>query len=440
MTSVALVVLDTLRKDYFDEYFDWLPGRWFDHCYSPSHRTPPVHASLFCGRYPSELGVYTDTDQLDCPDPTLAEVLSESTYQTRAFSANTYVTSHFGFDRGFKEFETPWQLAALDGDVFDFQSHVGESDKDGIRMYLSALGATLRSDKPTLRSLIYGAKLFGSSRGMFGLGDDGAHEALSYVEQLEVAEKEFFFCNLMEAHEPYEPPADYRTVELHNFPTTVEVAMREYDVDPVKVEQAYEDSVQYLASKYRDIFAELRSSFDYVITCADHGELFDRDGLWGHFFGLYPELSHVPLVVSGPELDDEHRPEVVSLLDVHRTVLDLTDVEAESRGRSLVGAVTSGSFLTECHGIAQRRLDNLQHEPDALERARQYDVELSGIATPVDYYGYETIHDFIETGESVHENPRSTMVDLSDSLTRVSGERGDVSNSVQNRLEDLGYM
>ena len=41
------------------------------------------------------------------------------------------------------------------------------------------------------------------------------------------------------------------------------------------------------------------SEFDIVVTCADHGELLGEHDLWGHGFGLYPELLRVPLVVSG---------------------------------------------------------------------------------------------------------------------------------------------
>lgn len=55
--NIALIVLDTLRKDSFDEHFDWLPGRRFENAWAPSHWTVPVHASLFTGHYPSEVGV-----------------------------------------------------------------------------------------------------------------------------------------------------------------------------------------------------------------------------------------------------------------------------------------------------------------------------------------------------------------------------------------------
>jgi arylsulfatase A-like enzyme len=64
--NVAIVVLDTLRKDAFDREFDWLPGRRFSAAYSTGSWTVPAHASLFAGKYPSELGVHSKNRFLDC--------------------------------------------------------------------------------------------------------------------------------------------------------------------------------------------------------------------------------------------------------------------------------------------------------------------------------------------------------------------------------------
>lgn len=103
--SIAVVVLDTLRKDAFDEYFDWLHGRRFENAWSPSHWTTPVHAWMHTGRYSNETGVYADRQQFDCEYTSLAEDLQAAEYQTRYLSCNVNVTPYFGFDRRFDEFE-----------------------------------------------------------------------------------------------------------------------------------------------------------------------------------------------------------------------------------------------------------------------------------------------------------------------------------------------
>jgi len=37
VANIAVVVLDTVRADVFEEAFGWLPGTWFDAAYSTSH-------------------------------------------------------------------------------------------------------------------------------------------------------------------------------------------------------------------------------------------------------------------------------------------------------------------------------------------------------------------------------------------------------------------
>ena len=80
--NVAVVVLDTLRRDRFREYFDWLPGQFYSRAFSTSHWTVPAHASLFTGKYGSELGVTAKSPSLDCDEITLPEALSAAGYRT----------------------------------------------------------------------------------------------------------------------------------------------------------------------------------------------------------------------------------------------------------------------------------------------------------------------------------------------------------------------
>jgi arylsulfatase A-like enzyme len=69
--NVVLVVSDPLRYDAFETHFDWLPGLRFENAWASGNRTVPVYASLFTGRYPSEIDVHAGHTMLDRPDPTL---------------------------------------------------------------------------------------------------------------------------------------------------------------------------------------------------------------------------------------------------------------------------------------------------------------------------------------------------------------------------------
>lgn len=441
MTSVALVVLDTLRKDYFDKYFDWLPGTRYNQAWSPSHRTPPVHGALFCGRYPSELGFDVNQDRLQCPEPTLAESLSDAGYETTAFSANPYITEHFDFDRGFQSFNSPWQLDGLSDEIFDWRDAASDTDKDGASMYARLIKQLISSEQKMSSSLLYGLRLFLNNRGLLGVNDDGISEAIEFTANREFPEDSFLFMNFMEAHEPYLPPQSHRSTNMHDQPTTVEMTVQGFDIDGEEVRTAYEDSVRYLSDKYRDLFDSLTESFDVIITCADHGELLGRDGMWGHFYGVYPELTNVPLVVWNGETESEQSESVVSLLDAHSTILEAAGVERSSRGSSLLGSCDGGTYLSQSFGISEDRLENLDQSSIETSNETRFTTELTALASPKNYYRYETPEGVVQNGTSIHEDPTSVQDDLESDLnhTTENNELG-LSESVESKLDELGYL
>ena len=442
MTNIALVVLDTLRKDAFDDHFEWLPGRHFERAYSTSHRTVPVHASLFTGEYASELGVGGSQERLTSESEVLAEQLRAEGYVTRAFSANPYISPEFGYDQGFEVFDGSWRLNSFDSDVFDWGVFIANSQNEGPTRYLRGLWNCIASNCNTFRSLKHGVtlKLYDSGVGPFGI-DDGAKTALKTVRETSFGEREFLFINLMEAHAPYNPPPTYRTVDEPEFDGVSATIAEKTDIDSNQLRQSYEDSVRYLSDVYQDMFAELREEFDYVITLSDHGELFGEHNAWNHCYGVFPELTRVPLSIWSGEDETVSEEAVVSLLDVHRTVLDLASVECDSRGRTLLGDPESRTCLVEYHGLTPRQLDRLEGEGFSRDRLEAYDQSLDAIAAPRDYYGYETRKGFIETGTPTISNPRAKLESLVEELSqhkKIESNR-EVKKSVLNQLEDLGY-
>jgi len=442
MANIALVVLDTVRKDTFDDVFDWLPGTHFEQAFSTSHRTVPAHASLFTGQYASEVGITAGHASLDTDSPVLAERLNDAGHRTRAFSANPYISGEFNFDRGFDEFTGSWRLQSFDSDLFDWGIFIANSAGEGPLRYFRALRECVTGDCDTVRSLKHGAtlKLYDRGLGPFQM-DDGARAALDYVRNTSFGADEFLFLNLMEAHAPYNPPSSYQ----HHSPTEFD-AVRATLTDPPTVDVqelrgAYEDSVTYLAEVYADIFGELQTTFDYIITVADHGELFGEHGAWNHCYGVYPELTQVPLVIWEGRNDRSSDHTVTSLLDVYATVLDMADHDAEARGTTLLDDRNGGVYLTEYFGLTPRQRRRLGTEDVPKETIEAYNQPLAGIATPDDFYGFETQEGFTHHGTSVLSNPRAELDSRLDSLDRP--DRGsdptEVAESVLSQLEDLGY-
>ena len=455
MTNVALVVLDTLRKDAFDDFFEWLPGIRFENAWTPSAWTTPVHASLFGGGYPSELGVYAKTESLDCDRLVLAEALSEAGYTTRAFSANANIGEAFNFDRGFDSFWHSWRGRKHDEDILDWGNFIATTQDLGPSRFLRAIYACVTGDVDTVASLSYGLKMKARDMGIETIsgGDDGAQLALETVRETEFADNEFFFLNLMEAHGPYDPPSDYQTVDYSASPNIDDTIGDGPDEPTATIRLAYDDCVRYLSDVYRDIFAELRADFDYVITLGDHGELFGEDGVWGHNHGIYPELVHVPLSVYTGDDSVEHRDESVSLIDVHRTVLDLTGANAPSRGENLLKGTTPRDLFVERYGLRQNRIKQMPKNGHNNQTIKRYDRHLFGVRVPDGRYGYETLDGF-QTKPRITDagvdgradrddtgDLRERLDRVRDSLDTVPVSLGDegVPEDVRNRLEELGY-
>jgi arylsulfatase A-like enzyme len=454
MENIALVVLDTLRKNAFDRHFDWLPGLRFENAWAPSHWTVPVHASMFTGQYPSELGVYATAERLDCPDTVLAEHLSRTGYTTRAFSTNGNISSYFDYDRGFDVFDVNWRAEGWQeelelndaGDVFDWKRFDSESTlppviHSVVGMYRSFVGDY--DIGPSIRHWL-GRKLRGPGSPGFEdtYRDFGASEALEWIRTQEFsANGEFCFINLMEAHNPYEPPEDYQTVDpvrIHGLTASV----FDPEADPERVRTAYDDSVRYLSDVYERIFEELQADFDYIVTLSDHGELLGEHDRWEHLCGLYPELTHVPLVITG--VAPGTREEMVNLRDVHRTISSLAGIDPvdTADGRNVLDPQSSPEpTLAEYHGLSPLHVRSLSEEE--LAALSYLDTDLRAVAVPPKYYGYETAEgEWQSRGSSPVEDPRQLLSELQESLNirHVTDEEYEaIEDEVLDHLEDLGY-
>ncbi|UWG47968.1 Arylsulfatase A or related enzyme [Halanaeroarchaeum sp. HSR-CO] len=432
MTSVALVVLDTLRADSFEEHFDWLDGATFTRAYSSSHWTIPAHASLFTGRYASEVGTTGTSPSLDWTGQTLAEAFQEAGYRCRALNANTQLSQYEGWERGFNLFEGAANLGRIDDSIFDWGRHI-DATEPGIERYLSGIWGCLTEDCNTMESLQYGYGLVKRPA-----WDGGARAVRRRLEHMEVEDEEFLFVNLMDTHTPYHPPPGSED------PVTVVIADAFADgvTEPEKIRAAYRAATTDLAEVYRDIVAILETEYEYVITLSDHGELLGEHGLWNHSVGLHPELVHVPLVVNGPDIESGYRHEPVNLLDVHRTVAELASVDVASNGRDLFGLLEPKELLFESHGLLPFHRSQFERVDAPLKEFERWQTDLAGFVTKDGAYYYESEPgEFAVIGKTKERAPRDRLEELKTELDRREVEPAeiDITNEVRKRLEELGY-
>lgn len=429
MTSVAVIVLDTLRKDSFNNHFDWLPGTRFEQVYSPSHYTVPVHAGLFTGQYPSDVGVSAKHEQFDCEEMSIVEKISEDGNETVGFSANGLLTSDRSFDRGFDRYETSWRVRLMDDDVFGWSRAAREIPPGPLRD-VRAVWQCIRSDTATIPSLQLGWRQKFADH-------DGGRRVLELARSGAFESADFLFVNLMEAHSPYRSPDEYEMPDANSVdPETI----LQGDADLSTHRARYEIAVEWLSDLYEMIFDEIREDFDYVFTLSDHGELFGEHGARAHFHGVYPELVEVPLCVSGLDERSAVTGEPRSLLDVHRTVASLMDVSTDSVGIDLRESAPDRDCFTEYHGFRAMRLEQLNREGVDQATVEAYDRPLIGHVSVGHEYAYQHI------SEGSLESTPTTRPELNEWADRVKSaiaDHGtvsrDLSDSALNQLRDLGY-
>jgi arylsulfatase A-like enzyme len=439
MNNIALVVLDTVRKDFFDEYFDWIDGLQFHSAYSTANWTGPAHASMFTGEYGSAVGVSSKSRKLDCDRQVLTEKLRQAGYNTRGWSANPNVSSKMDFDRGFGEFKGLNSIRVGGKDILDFDKIRREYDYSSeYRLYLRILYEAITSDCSTIGTLQTGMDSL-LDYDLTPTVDDGAATVLRLLEETQFGDREFLFINLMEAHTPYHPPEPYRKLS-----SPVEMPFGEAYLgveDPERVKLGYESAIEYLSDMYNKMYSELRKDFDYVITLSDHGELLgEHHGMWNHVSGIYPELTHVPLVISGDDLSG-HRDTTVSLLDIYSTILEMADMDdrSSSQRHLLSPSLESETYVAEYRGPFDTSIRKAKEKDLNLEK---YDRDLFALIEE-DYYGYEDYDGWKEQGETSRDSPRDDLHALvkkygMDGLKR--DQQSDMSSQVEARLERLGYM
>jgi hypothetical protein len=122
-----------------------------------------------------------------------------------------------------------------------------------------------------------------------------------------------------------------------------------------------------------------------LIVSSDHGEAFGEHGATLHASTLYDELLRVPLIVVGPNIEAREIDELVSLIDMGPTLLDLFGVAtpAQFMGESLVPFLRGESPALERPIVAEGRLKRTMVFGDGIKvirdlRARTteiYDLE-----------------------------------------------------------------
>jgi len=397
--------------------------------------------------------------------PTLAERFGEAGFRTGGFNAaNGFLTSHWGYDRGFDEFESF---------VPEPSSRYGRylAAHPTVQSWLQLAGSPFRRGANWLQRGDDDHPFTDTSRML-----DVEREATAFVED---GDGPFFlWIHYMDAHTPYVPAPRYlRAVSGGRIAThrMLRAHVRTglgWEVD----DRTLADLRTLYAAAVRqvdDSVGRIRSALDAagvadetaIVVAGDHGEEFMEHGHLAHYPKLYDELIHVPLVVAAPDGPSGRVEAPVGLDSVPPTACDLAGVPAadEWAGESVAdpGAVVDQSPVVSVtvrgESVTSQPIPRRLDEGDLLASARTRDwtlVENRATGDRELYYraedpGHQSdLHGTDGADDAVVERLATAIDDHVASIGPADGasgagaddeEHSAVDENLSTRLEALGY-
>ncbi len=428
---LLLLSVDTLRADHLGAYgsereltprIDALAREslvW-SAAYAPASHTLPSVVSLLTGRYPEELGVWSNESVLPGGAATLAGHLRDAGWQTAAVVSNWVLRREAGLDAGFDHFDdTLPQLEAA-----------------------RALPERLAPDTT-----------------------DAALAALDACLP-DATARCFLWVHYQDPHGPYTPPAALRERELPGARARPD-GERQLPVlsgpfgpggipsyqflegrrDAAFYRAGYAGEVAFLDTEVGRLLDALEerglARSAVVVFTADHGEALGEDDYWfSHGELLSDAQVRVPLLLRAPDREPARRDDLVSLVDLAPTLSALL-LEAPPRGaftgRDLLapGAEAGGgpAYLAALRGADVPRFGLVEgdwkyvveeHEgvwQGRLSRREREDVDLTAPAP------------------QIASRMRQRLEGLMQRYRRLDVEsRRDLSRDDRRKLEALGYL
>lgn len=320
--NIVLISLDTLRPDHLGCYgytrktssnIDEIAreGVLFSHTYSSTSWTLPAHISLLTSHNCAHHQVYYPFQKMKPQIPTLADVLKTNQYFTVAFTGGAYLSSSYGFAKGFDSY----QEISLRGNA-----------------------ATRYDEAERLAEII-----------------------CDWLQNNR--EKSFFlFLHTYQPHDPYAnlSPLGKTFLNEHSKWKKIKVATLfgkkgRYQTHLTEEEKQnvidlYDGEIKYTDISYiRPILEKLKELGLYenslIILTSDHGEEFYDHEAWLHDHSVYEEAIRIPLIIKFPhsQYKGEKVQQIVRIVDIMPTILDVLNIKNSSLsmdGKSLLPLIT----------------------------------------------------------------------------------------------------
>jgi arylsulfatase A-like enzyme len=350
MSKVFIIVCDTLRAKSLPQYGckrNTIPNlnriidsdfTVYSKAYAPAPWTVPSHISLFTGLYPSQAMELPTSLELSRNAMTLPGLFKDSGYRTIGISTNALVSRKFAFNRDFDVFLQLWLPDEKDDDIFIDR---GEANKfKRLLKLVNSPGGTGNLWN------YYKQKRYKEHYNIINdatYSTDRTLEILKSMVYRNSSENEFYFVNIMQTHEKYNPPKQTRNILVKNNPD-FEAFYRNnsvqdhYAVKPFSKELLrylklrYEEEILYLDTMISDFIAHLKENDIYdsstIVLTSDHGEHFGENGHFTHWFSVGEPVIKIPMYIKWPGKDENRgksSDDIVSLQDLYSTFSDFLD-------------------------------------------------------------------------------------------------------------------
>ena len=341
--NVLVLVIDSLRRDHLGVYgyerncspnLDRLAkaSTIFTAAVAQSPYTRPSVASLFTSLYPHQHQIVRPDQVLSQEAETMAELFSESGYSTGGIVENPGLKRKFGFDQGFDSWNVHSRPAQTPRLVADWLS---------------------QQDRPFL-----------------------------------------LYVHLLDPHSPYEASTEHqifckgtREQGIKPIGSTQEV----HDLEAFIA--TYDEEIHFVDEQVQRILESLersgKSKETVVVVMSDHGEGFLERGYLYHSYSLNYELVNIPLLIRWRGLPVERRNELVSLVDIMPTLLDIAGIPyfAENlMGRSLM----DDSRPRRASVLLEQPRKNLYFDPQAAVLAPPWKLIHTPSSSKLELYNINT--------------------------------------------------
>jgi len=494
--NVVVILLDCVRSDHCSicgyerrttPGLERLGERTvvYENAISPAIWTMASLASLFTGTYPSAHRFVRLGQAFPTELRMLAEALRDAGYQTLGLGTWIPFFGFGGLDRGFEQFE-PKMRPAWWRRAYRRVSALGKGGEEAAQPAPSTEpGAEAMPAAPAGEGEFTKWLKWQVSK----VADKGAKRILDLTAdriRRRDPDKPFFaYVHMGEAHGPYHPPWPYRNKYVPRELKHIDA--RRINQDPMPyylgekpirpeefrvLEALYDGAIEYqdkvVCGFYRQLERMGLAENTMFVVLADHGECIGEKGLFRHSFCVYEPIVRVLLTVIYPDVPGRHEPRIVQSLDLPRTIAELAGVDGgfmdQQQGNSLLepgtGARPDDFAVTDLvKPLSRQRLEAgaplacYNHGIIGLRSAEHKYIwrttgqeEFYCLRTdPAEEHNRMGDPEVRQAVDRLRTRGGPYLTRFTDAYTEVqhlltSGEAPGMSEEVEARLRDLGYV